>query len=111
MQSIFHETPETADCGDHSMRLKAWQRRLLRGERLIIMTGTEQMEWHQIHGNHVFDVFDIISLIPLQSLPRACSPQLRCHQPPVPFSYVPPITNVPIRIMDRGMELLLSSGT
>jgi hypothetical protein len=49
-------------------------RRLLRGERLIIMAGTAQMEWHQTPGNHVFDVYDTIPLIPLQSLPRAFSP-------------------------------------
>ena len=45
------------------------------GERLIIMAGTEQMEWHQTLGNHVFDVFDTIPLISLRSLPRACSAQ------------------------------------
>ena len=39
------------------------------------MAGTEQMEWHQTHGNHVFNVFDTIPPIPLQSLPRACPPQ------------------------------------
>ena len=50
------------------------------GQRLIIMARTEQMEWHQIPGNHVFDVIDPI---PLQALPRAWSPLLRCHQPPV----------------------------
>ena len=33
-------------------------RRLLRGERLIIMAVTEQMEWHGPPGNHAFDVFD-----------------------------------------------------
>uniref|UniRef100_A0A4W5LM42 LIM zinc-binding domain-containing protein n=1 Tax=Hucho hucho TaxID=62062 RepID=A0A4W5LM42_9TELE len=53
---------------------------LLRGERLIIMAGTEQMEWHQTPGNHVFDT---IPLIRLQSLPQTRPPQLRCHQPPV----------------------------
>jgi hypothetical protein len=41
-------------------------RRLLRGGRFIIIPGTEQMDWHQTHGNHVFDVFDIIPHIPLQ---------------------------------------------
>jgi hypothetical protein len=35
------------------------------------------MEWHQTHGNHVFDT------IPLQPFPRAHGPQLRCHRPPV----------------------------
>ena len=35
------------------------------------MAGTERMEWHQTHGNHVLDVFDTIPLILLQSLPRA----------------------------------------
>jgi hypothetical protein len=35
------------------------------------MARTEQMEWHQTPGNHVFDVFDTIPLIPLQSLPQA----------------------------------------
>ena len=58
------------------------------GERLIIMAGTVQMEWHHTPGNHVFDVFDTIPMIPLQSLPQACSPQLRCHQPPVLHSNV-----------------------
>ena len=51
------------------------QWRLLRGERLIILAGTERMEWHQTHGNHVFDVFD--------TFPRAHPPQLRCYQPPL----------------------------
>uniref|UniRef100_A0A8C7T8Z2 Protein tyrosine phosphatase receptor type N2 n=1 Tax=Oncorhynchus mykiss TaxID=8022 RepID=A0A8C7T8Z2_ONCMY len=41
---------------------------LLRGGRLTIMAGTEQMEWHQTHGNPVFDT---IPLIPLQPLPGA----------------------------------------
>jgi hypothetical protein len=58
------------------------QWRLLGGGRLIIMAEIESMEWHQTHGNHVFHVFDTIPLILLQPL-RACSPQLRCHQPPV----------------------------
>ena len=49
---------------------------MLRGERLIIMPGTEQMEWNQTPGNHVFDVFDTVPLIPLQPLPQARSPQL-----------------------------------
>ena len=60
-----------------------WQWRLRSVERLMIIPGTEQMEWHQTPGNHVFDVFDTIPLIPLQSLPRARAPQLWCHQPPV----------------------------
>ena len=59
---------------------RAHQWRLLRGGRLLIMAGTERMEWHQTHGNHVFDVLDAILL---QPIPRARSPQLRCHQPPV----------------------------
>ena len=37
----------------------------------------EKMEWHQTHGNYVFDVFDTIPLIPLQPLPRAHPPQRR----------------------------------
>ena len=61
--------------------------RLLRGGRLIIMARTKQMEWHQTHRNHVFNT---IPLIPLQPLPRACPPQLSCHQPPV--LYPPPAT-------------------
>nr|XP_046147162.1 synaptotagmin-like protein 3 isoform X3 [Oncorhynchus gorbuscha] len=61
--------------------------RLLRGGWLIIMARTEQMEWHQTHRNHVFNT---IPLIPLQPLPRACPPQLNCHQPPV--LYPPPAT-------------------
>ena len=61
----------------------AKQRKLPSGERLIIMPGMEQMEWHQTPGNHVFDVFNTIPLIPLQSLPQVCSSQLRGHQPPV----------------------------
>jgi hypothetical protein len=64
-------------------QLSLLHRRLLRGERLIIMSGTKQMERHQIPGNYVFDVFVTIPLIPLQSLLQAHSPQLRCHQPPV----------------------------
>ncbi|CDQ98955.1 unnamed protein product [Oncorhynchus mykiss] len=42
-----------------------------------------QIEWHQSPGNHVIDLFDTIPLIPLQPLPQAHPPQLRCHQPPV----------------------------
>ena len=42
-----------------------------------------EMEWHQTHGNHMFDVFDSIPLISLQPLPRARPPQLRSNQPPV----------------------------
>jgi hypothetical protein len=45
--------------------------------------GTVQMEWHQTPRNHVIAVFDKILLIPLQPLPRARPPQLRCNQPPV----------------------------
>ena len=44
------------------------QWRLVRVGWLIIMAGTLQMEWHQAHGNHVFDVFDTIPLILLQPL-------------------------------------------
>uniref|UniRef100_A0A8C7N2H8 Very-long-chain (3R)-3-hydroxyacyl-CoA dehydratase n=1 Tax=Oncorhynchus kisutch TaxID=8019 RepID=A0A8C7N2H8_ONCKI len=40
----------------------------------MIMSGTEQMEWNGNHGNHVFDT---MPLIPLQSLPRACPPQMK----------------------------------
>ena len=47
------------------------------------MSGTEQMEWYQAHGNYVFVVFDTIPLSRLMSLPRAHPPQLWCHQPPV----------------------------
>ncbi|CDQ75314.1 unnamed protein product [Oncorhynchus mykiss] len=46
-------------------------------ERVVIMFGAAQMEWHQTPGNYVFDVFDTIPPIPLQSLPRTRSPQLR----------------------------------
>jgi hypothetical protein len=35
----------------HEMGFHQW--RLLRGGQLIIMAGTEQMEWHSTHGNHV----------------------------------------------------------
>lgn len=48
------------------------QWRLLRRGRLIIIAGTEEMEW-QTHGNHVFNVLDTI---PHQLL-RVCPPQLR----------------------------------
>uniref|UniRef100_A0A8C8F6L9 Protein tyrosine phosphatase receptor type N2 n=1 Tax=Oncorhynchus tshawytscha TaxID=74940 RepID=A0A8C8F6L9_ONCTS len=41
---------------------------LLRGGRLTIMAGTEQVEWHQTHGNHVFDT---IPLIPLHYNPSS----------------------------------------
>ena len=64
-----------------SIHTNQW--RLVRGGRRIIMAGTEQMEWHQTHGNHVFDVFNTIPPFPLQPLPRARPPQFRCHQPPV----------------------------
>jgi hypothetical protein len=33
-------------------------------------------------GNHAFDVYDTVPPIPLQTLPRAHPPQLRCHQHP-----------------------------
>ena len=42
--------------------------------------------WNGANGmasNHVFDEFDTIPQIPLQPLPRARPPQLRCDQPPV----------------------------
>ena len=60
---------------------KQW--RLLRGGRLILMAGMVPMEWHQKHGNHGNHVFDVFDTIPLQPLPQAGPPQLRCHQPPV----------------------------
>jgi hypothetical protein len=41
------------------------------------MAGTEQMEWNQTPGNHVFYVFDTIPAIPLQPLPQAHPPHLR----------------------------------
>ena len=53
---------------------------LLRGGQLIIMSVMDQIEWHQTHGQHGFDVFDTI---PLQLLPRVCPPQIWCHEPPV----------------------------
>ena len=59
------------------------QWRLLRGGRLIILSRTEQMGMHQTEENHVFDIFDSI---PLQPLPHAGPPQLRCHQPAVILS-------------------------
>ena len=62
------------------------QWRLVRGGRLIIMSGMEQMEWCQTHGNLLFELFDSIPLIPLHPLPWARPPQLRCHQPPVILS-------------------------
>jgi hypothetical protein len=43
------------------------------------LAGTDQVEWHQIPGDHVFDVFETIPPIPLQPLPRAHPPQLRRH--------------------------------
>ena len=48
--------------------------------------------WNGLNGmasntwKYVFDVFDTIPPIPLLSLIRACSPQLRCHQLPVPHT-------------------------
>jgi hypothetical protein len=51
--------------------------------RMLSMTETEQMGWHETPGNHMFDPFDTIPLIPHQSFPRARSHQLRCHQLPV----------------------------
>ena len=66
--------------------LNQW--RMLRGGRLIIMSGTEQMEWQQTQGNHVFNVVDTVPPILLQPLPRAHPPQLRCHQSPVLWSCV-----------------------
>jgi hypothetical protein len=39
--------------------------------------------WSRANGMASNCVFDAILLIPLQVLPRACPPQLRCHQPPV----------------------------
>lgn len=46
------------------------------------MAGMEKMEWHQTPANQA-NLFDTIPPIPLQSLPEARSPQLRCHQLPV----------------------------
>jgi hypothetical protein len=37
-----------------------------RGERLIIMAGTEKIESHQTPGNHVIDVVVTIPTIPLK---------------------------------------------
>ena len=73
-------------CVRSPLSLHQW--RLLRRGRLIIMAGTASMEWHQTHGNNVFDVFDTIPLILLQPLPQPRPPQLRCHQPPVLSSAV-----------------------
>ncbi|CDQ87022.1 unnamed protein product [Oncorhynchus mykiss] len=56
--AISSETPTSITC--------VYQWRLPRGGRLIIMSGTERMEWHQTCGNHVLDVFDTIPPIPLQ---------------------------------------------
>ena len=56
-------------------------RRLLREGQLIIMVGTEQMEWHQTRGNYVLDIFDTV---PLQPLPILQRKQQRCgsfHSP------------------------------
>jgi hypothetical protein len=74
-----------------------YQWRLLRGERLIIMSGTGQMEWHQTPVNNMFDVFDTIPLIALQSLPRVHSPQLKCQQCPVVCMHVCVIVRACVR--------------
>ena len=86
-------------------------RRLLRGGRLIMMAGTERMEWHQTHGHHGNYVFDTIPPILLQPLPRVHPPQLRCHQPPaVPLSLSQSvITSVVVRapvVFLRGTGVL-----
>lgn len=60
-----------------SAQLSESQWRLLRGERLITMAGTESMEWH-----HTM-CFDVFHIIPLQPLQRSGPPQLRCHHRPV----------------------------
>ena len=74
----------------HAMRLTAhstalWtttphQWRLLRGEQLIIMAGTEQMEWHQTPGNHVgcighhsTDFAPAITTSPIKAPPTSCA--------------------------------------
>lgn len=59
---------------------KTWCGYQWRGGRLIILSRTEWMEWHHAHINHVFDT---IPPIPLQPLPQASPPQLRCQQYPV----------------------------
>ena len=64
------------------------QWRLLRGGRLLIMAGTERLECHQTHSNHVFAVFYTVPPTPLQPLPRAHPSQLRCHQPPVTWMFL-----------------------
>ena len=87
------------------------QWRLLRGGRLIITAGTERMECHQTpgnHGNHVIVVFNTVPLIPLQLLPRAHPPQLRCHQPPV-VSRSPTNNNMHFEniTLNRAVSILL----
>ena len=54
------------------------QWRLMRGGRLIVMSGMESMEWHQSHQRHGFYVFVTIPLTPFQPylwavLPSAAS--------------------------------------
>jgi hypothetical protein len=45
------------------------------------MAGTEQTEWHQTPGNHLFDVFDTIPLI-ITTSPFS-SIKVQHHQPPM----------------------------
>jgi hypothetical protein len=49
------------------------------------VVGTEK---NGMASNHVFDVIDTIPPTPLQPLPRAHPPQLRCHQPPVVYMWL-----------------------
>lgn len=87
------------------MQLCVEHRRLLRGGQLTIMAGTKQMAWHQTPVNHVLYVFDTIPPFPLQSLERACSPQLKYHQLPVVLNHV---TSLYVRLSqyNHGSDLV-----
>ena len=64
----------------HSRGDSTYHRRLLRGGRLVMMSGIKWSGEWKWYGNHVFDT---IQFIPLQPLLWAHPPQIRCHQPPV----------------------------
>ena len=81
---IFIQTDRTGNITRFNMTPHQW------GGRLIIMAGTEQMEWHRTpgnngnHGNHVFDVFDTIPLIPPPAVTTSPSSPIRV--PPTSFA-------------------------
>ena len=75
MSLIFHISEKDTYCSRfaqiHTLcvppvdKLHFLPRMLLKGGQLIIMAGMKYMEWHQTHGNHLFDTIPFIAFQPL----------------------------------------------